>query len=63
MAGQAVLGEAIPQTAKAASISVLDAVEQLVAQHTLLVFRIAYSVLRNHADAEDAAQECFLRVL
>ncbi|HYL93408.1 MAG TPA: sigma-70 family RNA polymerase sigma factor, partial [Alphaproteobacteria bacterium] len=47
----------------AASISVLDAVEQLVAQHTLLVFRIAYSVLRNHADAEDAAQECFLRVL
>ena len=27
-----------------------------------MVFRIAYSILRNHHDAEDAAQECFLRV-
>ena len=41
----------------------LEAVEALVAEHTLMVFRIAYSVLRNHHDAEDAVQECFLRVL
>lgn len=27
-----------------------------------MVFRIAYSILRNHHDAEDAVQECFLRV-
>ena len=28
-----------------------------------MVFRIAYSILRNHHDAEDATQECFLKVL
>ena len=37
--------------------------ETLVASHSSMVFRIAYSILRNHQDAEDAAQECFLRVL
>lgn len=37
-------------------------VEALVAEHSRMVFRIAYSILRNHHDAEDAAQECFLRV-
>jgi RNA polymerase sigma-70 factor (ECF subfamily) len=37
-------------------------VETLVASHSVMVFRIAYSILRNHHDAEDAAQECFLRV-
>jgi RNA polymerase sigma-70 factor, ECF subfamily len=35
---------------------------QLVAAHQQMVYRIAYSVLRNHSDAEDAAQETFLRV-
>jgi RNA polymerase sigma-70 factor (ECF subfamily) len=38
-------------------------VETLVAEHTRMVFRIAYSILRNRPDAEDAVQECFLRVL
>jgi RNA polymerase sigma-70 factor (ECF subfamily) len=37
--------------------------EELVASHSLMVFRIAYSILRNHHDAEDATQQCFLRVL
>lgn len=34
-----------------------------VREHARLVYRIAYSVLRNHSDAEDATQETFLRVL
>lgn len=36
--------------------------EALVEEHKRMVYRIAYSVLRNHHDAEDAAQEAFLRV-
>jgi len=41
-----------------------DAVlEALVREHSQLVYRIAYSVLRRHHDAEDAAQETFMRVL
>src|SRR5205085_8790506 len=37
-------------------------IESLVRDHARLVFRIAYSVVRNHADAEDVVQEVFLRV-
>jgi len=37
-------------------------IELLVREHARLVFRIAYSVVRNHADAEDVVQEVFLRV-
>lgn len=36
--------------------------ERYVREHGRMVFRIAYSVLRNHHDAEDAAQEVFLRL-
>jgi RNA polymerase sigma factor (sigma-70 family) len=39
------------------------ALEALVRQHSRLVYRIAYAVLRSHHDAEDATQETFLRVL
>jgi RNA polymerase sigma-70 factor (ECF subfamily) len=35
---------------------------QIVADHQRMAYRIAYSVLRNHFEAEDAAQETFLRV-
>ncbi len=40
----------------------LKALEGLVVEHQRMVYRIAYSVLHNHHDAEDAAQETFLRV-
>ncbi len=38
-------------------------VDSLVRQHSQLVYRIAYAVLRRHHDAEDATQETFIRVL
>jgi len=64
MAEQAILGEAILNSSQAAAAeSTPETVEDLVVEHTRLVFRIAYSVLRNSHDAEDAAQECFLRAL
>ena len=37
--------------------------EALVREHSRLVYRIAYAVLRSHHDAEDATQETFMRVL
>jgi len=40
-----------------------DALGAAVHEHARLVYRIAYSVLRNHHDAEDATQESFVRVL
>ena len=40
-----------------------DALEGAVREHARLVYRIAYSVLRHHHDAEDATQETFVRVL
>jgi RNA polymerase sigma-70 factor, ECF subfamily len=39
-----------------------DQLELVVREHAQLVYRIAFSVLRNHHDAEDATQETFLRV-
>jgi RNA polymerase sigma-70 factor (ECF subfamily) len=58
------VGEAALERIQAAkTASPLESVELLVAQHSLMVFRIAYYILRNHHDAEDAVQECYLRVL
>jgi RNA polymerase sigma-70 factor (ECF subfamily) len=37
--------------------------ETAVREHSRLVYRIAYSVLRDPAEAEDATQEVFLRAL
>ena len=39
------------------------AVEQAVREHSRLVYRVAFAVLRNPQDAEDVTQEVFLRVL
>ncbi|MGA9070647.1 MAG: RNA polymerase sigma factor [Terracidiphilus sp.] len=40
-----------------------QALAALVSQYAPTLYRVAYSVLRNAADAEDAVQEAFLRVL
>jgi len=61
MAGQAVLGETVLKHAM--PMETASTVETLVADYTGMVFRIAFSILRNHHDAEDATQECFLRVV
>ena len=37
--------------------------EAVVRDHSRLVYKVAFAVLRNPQDAEDAAQETFLRVL
>jgi RNA polymerase sigma-70 factor, ECF subfamily len=42
--------------------AVAPEIEALVREYSRLVFRIAYSVVPNHADAEDVVQEVFLRV-
>src|SRR5436190_1441017 len=40
-----------------------ELLEALVREHSRLVYRVAYAVLRRHHDAEDATQETFMRVL
>jgi RNA polymerase sigma-70 factor, ECF subfamily len=40
-----------------------EAIAALVAQYSTTLYRVAYSITRNTAEAEDAVQETFLRVL
>ncbi len=70
VAGEAVLNEAatVPRSPDRSEDGTPDrtqdgALENLVRQHSRLVYRIAYAALRSHHDAEDATQETFLRVL
>ncbi|MGA8301014.1 MAG: RNA polymerase sigma factor [Terriglobales bacterium] len=58
MADQAMADEAMISAQPEA-----DVLEVAVREHSRLVYRIAYSVLRNAAEAEDAVQEVFLRAL
>jgi RNA polymerase sigma-70 factor (ECF subfamily) len=60
---QVVAGPVILSQAMAMAQAGEDVLEAMVREHARLVFRVAYSVLRNHHDAEDAAQETFVRVL
>ncbi len=57
-AGQVILDEAM-----SLARTEEDQLELAVREHAQVVFRIAYSVLRNHHDAEDATQETFLRAM
>jgi DNA-directed RNA polymerase specialized sigma24 family protein len=57
-AGQVILSESVSTTDASG-----DELEATVREQARLVYKIAYSVLRNHHDAEDVAQETFLRFL
>ena len=61
VAGEAILDGAMIERSRLESRDAM--LETLVREHSRLVYRIAYSVLRSHADAEDATQETFMRVL
>ena len=63
VAGEAILNPAAAIEPSRAECSPETTLEELVRQHSRLVYRIAYAVLRRHHDAEDATQETFLRVL
>jgi RNA polymerase sigma-70 factor (ECF subfamily) len=54
------IAEIDPATSAAAAATAIAA---LVDQYAGTLYRVAYSVLRNTADAEDAVQETYLRVL
>ena len=38
-----------------------DELESAVREHSRTVYKVAFAALRNHHDAEDAAQETYLR--
>jgi len=67
MAGEAILSRAATtdrsENARSAERSHDTLLEGLVREHSRLVYRIAYAVLRRCHDAEDATQETFMRVL
>ena len=62
-AGDMSLSRVIPLERTALEKANDDRLELAVREHARLVYRIAYSVLRNHHDAEDATQETFLRLV
>lgn len=56
-------GSAVDETERMSDAALAALVDGLVAQYATTLYRVAYSVLRNAEDAEDAVQEAFLRVL
>ena len=63
MTGEAILASVATIDTSQRDRSQPITLEALVREHSRLVYRIAYAVLRSHHDAEDATQETFLRVL
>ncbi|HEV2462274.1 MAG TPA: RNA polymerase sigma factor [Acidobacteriaceae bacterium] len=47
----------------AMTVDSTETIAALVAEYSPALYRVAYSVMRNSAEAEDAVQEAFLRVL
>ena len=63
VAGEAILSSVATIDGSEAERNRDGMLEALVREHSRLVYRIAYAVLRCHHDAEDATQETFVRVL
>ncbi len=55
-------GQVLASTVMAMPQTDDERLELAVRDHARLVYRVAYSVVRNHHDAEDVVQETFLRV-
>lgn len=51
-----------PAVIECARAGSADAFDELVRRHKHLVYRTALKILRNVSDAEDATQECFLKL-
>jgi RNA polymerase sigma-70 factor, ECF subfamily len=56
------LGRTVGQS-ECEAADALSEISGLATQHSALLFRVAFSVLRQASDAEDVVQETFLRVL
>lgn len=52
-----------PAFSPAMTVDSSETITALVAEYSATLYRVAYSVMRNSAEAEDAVQEAFLRVL
>lgn len=52
-----------PAFSSAMTVDSTETITALVAEYSAALYRVAYSVMRNSAEAEDAVQEAFLRVL
>jgi RNA polymerase sigma-70 factor, ECF subfamily len=53
----------VPAFSSAMTADSTETITALVAEYSATLYRVAYSVMRNSAEAEDAVQEAFLRVL
>lgn len=58
-----IAGWMAPGFSPAMTVDTTDTITALVAEYSAALYRVAYSVMRNSAEAEDAVQEAFLRVL
>lgn len=52
-----------PDFSPAMTVDTTETIAAMVAEYSAALYRVAYSVMRNSAEAEDAVQEAFLRVL
>jgi RNA polymerase sigma-70 factor, ECF subfamily len=58
-----IAGWMAPAFSSVITVDSTETITALVAEYSATLYRVAYSVMRNSAEAEDAVQEAFLRVL